>query len=313
MNAAMEGASMQRLMDVTLREACASSAIGADDDALERLARDLLRCGLDAVEVGYYRPEGWGDGPAPASCPPAYLRRMHAALSGTRMSVLTHLHRVAPGELEAAGEAGVELIRIGVQCRELPALRARVGELRACGVPFSINAIRVSEQPPDAVLELARVAEGEGAEMFYVADSNGGLLPSQLAALGRRIREAVGLPLGAHLHDNLSLAFANALTALELGFTWIDGTLAGVGKGGGNLSTERAALYLAATSGRTLELDVLSRLSREWSDGQALDRFWSTVHGTLNLNQDRASDLMQLSEPERLRLCSAQLGLQSVA
>jgi 4-hydroxy 2-oxovalerate aldolase len=47
-----------------------------------------------------------------------------------------------------------------------------------------------------------------------------------------------------HLHDALGLAFANALTAIELGIRWVDASVLGMGRGSGNLRTELLVQHL---------------------------------------------------------------------
>ena len=52
-----------------------------------------------------------------------------------------------------------------------------------------------------------------------------------------------GKDIGIHTHDNLGLAFANSLCAVDNGVKYIDGTLTGMGRGVGNVRTEQLLTY----------------------------------------------------------------------
>ena len=72
----------------------------------------------------------------------------------------------------------------------------------------------------------------------------------------RAIRDAVNCEVGFHGHNNLSLAVANTLAAIEEGATWIDCAVRGFGAGAGNTATEVLAAVLDRI-GRNPSLDVL--------------------------------------------------------
>ena len=59
--------------------------------------------------------------------------------------------------------------------------------------------------------------------------------PSSSAASRRATPHAIGF----HAHDNQGLALANSLAAIEAGASWIDATMAGMGRGAGNAKTEQ--------------------------------------------------------------------------
>jgi isopropylmalate/homocitrate/citramalate synthase len=63
------------------------------------------------------------------------------------------------------------------------------------------------------------------------------MLPRQVQARTRALREA-GISVGFHGHDNLGLAAANSLAALDAGAALVDGTLRGIGRSAGNAQVE---------------------------------------------------------------------------
>jgi len=63
--------------------------------------------------------------------------------------------------------------------------------------------------------------------------------------------DVVKVPVGFHAHNNLTLATANSLTAIEMGATFIDCTLRGLGAGAGNTQTEALVGVLNKAGYRT--------------------------------------------------------------
>lgn len=303
---------MAKLLDVTLREVGEASGYAFDHQEAADLAQHLSAAGLDCVEIGYVRPREWNNGPPSArTCSPAYIEGLRRALGSARLAVFVHLHEIPTGALAELRPLGVDLLRLAVAADRPELLCERAAELRALDIDFSVNATRVTEHPPARVVELGRIAQDVGASVFYVADSNGSLYPTRFAALATELRSELSIPLGAHLHDNLSLAMANAMVALTHGFEWIDGSLAGAGKGGGNLATERMALHLQVAHGRRFDLARLAHVAEEWARPRVPPRqaFWAAVHGELNLNQDRLSALAIGSDTDRVGLYAREFGL----
>jgi 4-hydroxy 2-oxovalerate aldolase len=78
----------------------------------------------------------------------------------------------------------------------------------------------------------------------YCADSFGSFFPERLKFLIAQLREIGAVEVGFHAHNNLQMAFANTLAAIEAGATWVDGTVHGMGRGVGNLPLEILIAYL---------------------------------------------------------------------
>ena len=75
-------------------------------------------------------------------------------------------------------------------------------------------------------------------DYFYMVDSFGAVFPNDIKKVIREIRKTTSVKLGFHGHNNLELALANTLTAIEEGVDIVDSTILGMGRGAGNLKTE---------------------------------------------------------------------------
>src|SRR5690606_18372294 len=74
-----------------------------------------------------------------------------------------------------------------------------------------------------------------GARWAVLCDTNGGTMPSEVAAIVRDVLTvAPGDRLGIHAHDDTGQAVANTLAAIDAGVRQIQGTLNGIGERCGN-------------------------------------------------------------------------------
>jgi hypothetical protein len=92
--------------------------------------------------------------------------------------------------------------------------------------------------PPAELAEQGSLSAQYGADLVCVVDSAGGMLPEDVRAYIQAMRSSIDVPVGFHGHDNLSLGIANVLAAIDAGATYVDSTLRGMGRGGGNPPTE---------------------------------------------------------------------------
>jgi 2-isopropylmalate synthase len=87
---------------------------------------------------------------------------------------------------------------------------------------------------PDYALRTLEAADDAGADVLVLCDTNGGMLPSELALALTHVQQATSTPLGIHTHDDSGLAVANTLVAVEKGAVHVQGTINGYGERCGN-------------------------------------------------------------------------------
>jgi len=126
----------------------------------------------------------------------------------------------------------------------------------------------------DFLVEMVRIAIEAGATTINMPDTVGYTTPEEYGRMFREVRERIpavdaqGIVLSSHCHDDLGLAVANSLAAIEAGARQVECTINGIGERAGNASLEEivAALYVRRDHyGATtrIKLDQLYPTSQE--------------------------------------------------
>lgn len=100
--------------------------------------------------------------------------------------------------------------------------------------------------------EILAAAIDEGASVINIPDTVGYTLPNEFAALVQKVRtEVVGdrnVVISVHCHNDLGLAVANSLAAVEAGARQVECTVNGIGERAGNASLEEVIMTLNVRS-----------------------------------------------------------------
>jgi len=103
---------------------------------------------------------------------------------------------------------------------------------------------------PGYALECVRAAAEAGADVVALCDTNGGMMPTELADIVRHVAEATQSRLGIHCHDDTGCGVANTLVAVEAGVTHVQGTANGYGERAGNANLFSVVAGLQLKKGR---------------------------------------------------------------
>ena len=104
----------------------------------------------------------------------------------------------------------------------------------------------------DFAFRTLEAAQAAGADCLVLCDTNGGTLTGRLAEIVEDVRRTFGGVLGIHTHNDSELAVANAVAAVELGATHVQGTMNGYGERCGNCNLIPTICNLELKLGHTL-------------------------------------------------------------
>jgi len=141
-------------------------------------------------------------------------------------------------DLSLAIDLGVDVVRIAAHCTEADITERHIGYARKKGRTVFGVLMMSHMASPETLVEEARKMESYGAEGFIFMDSSGHYLPDDVTRRVKALRAGLSIPIGFHAHNNLGMAIANSIAAVEAGAGMLDGTVRGFGAGAGNAQLE---------------------------------------------------------------------------
>ena len=244
-----------RIFDTTLRDGEQSPGFSMSVPEKVRMARQLESLGVDVIESGFPIASAGGlEGTCVfcreiRGCTVAALARarrddIDAALEGLSGAAHPRLHTfLATSDLHL--ECKLRLTR--EEALEAISNNVRYARERCAEVEFSAE--DASRTDINFLCEAVSRAVRAGATIINLPDTVGYAVPEEYAAMFRRVIEhldgANGITLSAHCHDDLGLAVANSLAAVQAGARQLELTINGIGERAGNAALEEVVVLLS--------------------------------------------------------------------
>lgn len=243
-----------RIFDTTLRDGEQTPGVSLNAKEKVEIAQALAKLNVDVIEAGF-----------PIASPGDFeaVRRIAAEVKGP---VIAALARAEKADIETAAKAiqAAERSRIHTfiatsdihleyklkmsRQQVLDAARNAVRLAKTFTPDVEFSAEDATRSDWDYLCQVYGAAIEAGATVINVPDTVGFTTPKEYGALIRYIREntpgADNVTISVHCHDDLGMAVANSLAAIENGATQIECTVNGLGERAGNAAVEEIALAL---------------------------------------------------------------------
>ena len=234
------------VLECTLRDGSYPIAyqFTAHDTAL--IASGLESAGFKYIEIGHglgLGASGPKHGQAAAS-DEAYLEAAASVLTRALFGMFFIPGIGTSAHLRMAADRKMGFVRIGTNVNETEQGEPFIKEAKQLGMQVSANLMKTYAAPFDEVVRRCVKLAEWGADIVCVVDSAGGMLPDEVRRYVGELCRAVPAKIGFHGHNNLQLAVANSLVALEAGAHIVDTTLRGLGRSSGNAQTEVLVMIL---------------------------------------------------------------------
>ncbi|MGD8544292.1 MAG: homoaconitate hydratase [Candidatus Bathyarchaeota archaeon] len=239
--------------DSTLREGEQTPGVVFSIEDKKRIAEKLDEVGIQQIEAGF---------------PVVSERQRKSVKALVKMNLNAEIicfSRAKQRDIDAVAEAGADGIVVSFSISQyhrrykfhrmskekyLNELDHRISYAKSYGL-FVVYGAEDSTRESDLnfLKKAFKTAEEAGADRVRVVDTLGCVRPSGMAYLVREIGNVIDVPIEVHCHNDLGLALANCLAAIEAGATTISTSVNGIGERSGITSTEEVITALKVLFG----------------------------------------------------------------
>jgi 2-isopropylmalate synthase len=238
------------IFDTTLRDGEQSPGCSMTVPEKLRLARKLVELGVDILEAGFpIASEGDFEAVDAVSREFSWVQVAALARSNTldverAIASLKHARRPRVHTFIATSDLHLKVKLKKSRQQVLDEACAAVTLARHFTEDVEFSAEDATRTDPDYLEEISRAVVAAGARTVNLPDTVGYSVPNEYAALIGRIAKVLGdsAVVSVHCHDDLGLAVANSIAAVQAGARQIECTVNGIGERAGNAALEEIVM-----------------------------------------------------------------------
>ena len=218
---------MVKILDCTLRDGGHINNWGFSDECILSTIKAAESSNVDYIEVGYKKPQCIEE-------------------SKQKLVVMVDAKNVQPVDEKA------DFVRVACYPEQIETAISAVENFKYQGFGVFLHLMTADKFEN---WQLLNNWENKNIlESIYFADSFGAFMPCDVEKIFKTIQDCGFEKISFHAHNNLQLAFSNTIKAIELGAYSVDGSVFGMGRGGGNLPIELLLKYLNKDNLEYIEL-----------------------------------------------------------
>lgn len=301
-----ESLSGATILDCTLRDGGYSNNWNFSREIVEKLFVALSAAGVHEVEVGFRTSQNLALNGPHAFSTDEYVSGFQLP-SGLNLWVMVNASELMGEDFRTGisnlfgrrSDSPISGVRIAAVARDLPAIVSAARELTALGYRVALNLMQAASTSTQDIEMLSESGKRVAADVLYLADTNGSMSPRGVEKSVLALSKNWDGSIGFHAHDNLGFALINSVVAARSGAGFLDSTVAGLGRGAGNLRTEEVMVHRLGTKSPE-KLGFLFDLATKDLSSTGNSNFWGyspffVVSGLSNIHPDYASETIESS------------------
>jgi 4-hydroxy 2-oxovalerate aldolase len=241
-----------KILDCTIRDGGLVNNWDFSIEFVQDLYNSLNEAGVEYMELGYKNSAKLLNATEPNPwrfLDDQFLKEIFPEKKNTKFSALVDIGRVDPEDILPREESVLDMIRVACYIREVDKGLELVKLFHDLGYETTLNIMALSNVPEKQLMTAFEMIKASPVDVVYIVDSFGSLDPQDIEHQVKKFHEMLpNKQLGIHTHNNMQLAFANTLAALQNGVTFLDSSVYGMGRAAGNCHTELLVSYIQKSS-----------------------------------------------------------------
>ena len=279
-----------KILDCSLRDGGHLNNWSFDD----KFAQDLYNCAknsnIDYLEVGYRNSMYVNTNGAYAYSRDEFLSDIFANKSPKcKITVMAQHGKFSLNDFIKKEGSIVDVVRVATYPDTIQNAFDECVQIKDKGYEVFLNLMAISRYKNDTFEILESLNNKDILDYLVISDSFGALFPNQVKIIVDKLLQCGFDKIGFHAHNNLQLAFANSLTAIESGCDLIDATINGLGRGAGNLPIELLLGYLSKNDNKYNIKYYLELINQYFT--QKHDSILTMIGGLSGIHQNYLDDL----------------------
>ncbi|MDD3379214.1 MAG: 2-isopropylmalate synthase [Candidatus Methanomethylophilaceae archaeon] len=254
-----------QIFDTTLRDGEQAPGIALSQDDKVRIALALDDLGVDIMEVGF------------AASGETEKETIKKIADQNLNATLCSLARSTRSDIDAVIDTGVDYIHTFIATSDLhmkyklkmtpEEVKSRavdsVEYARAHGMRVQFSCEDATRSNLDFMKEVLLEVQNAGACAVNIPDTVGVIIPKAMEHLISEIHKTVKIPISVHCHNDMGLAVANTIAAVDGGASICHVCVNGIGERTGNAALEEVCLNLFANYGvQTVDMSKIAATSK---------------------------------------------------
>lgn len=227
-----------RLFDCTLRDGANVVGLGFNRELTVSMLEGLLKNGIMEIEMGNAHGIGCDHNQGVPLTDREYLELIQPYKGKGKVGMFLQCKMATEEPVKMAADYGLDFLRVGNLAGNGVEAEKAIKIVKDAGLKCRYAMMRVYLLSAEETAREAAFLEELGVDEITLMDSAGTMLPQEVSSYIKAVKEWLSIPVGFHGHNNLGMAAANALAAMEAGADSLDCGLMGMARSAGNSSTE---------------------------------------------------------------------------